>query len=131
MQSLQRLLLHRLHRHRLDVGGPRRFEQRHSVGGIGLVALHICPHVARRQEPHLEPALPQHPAPMVRTAARLHHHQTHLPVLKPALELRARQTMALNYPPLRVSHRQLENALCQIHRNGCSIHLGLLPFVML
>src|SRR5688500_17520317 len=49
------------------------------------------------------------------------------PIVAPSIELRAGQSMALQYPPIAIGHRQLENVLCQVNRHGCSIHLGLLP----
>jgi hypothetical protein len=47
--------------------------------------------------------------------------------MKPALELRAAQSRALNHAPVLVRNSDLEYALCQINCDGRSIHVGLLP----
>ena len=47
VQSLQSLLLDRLHAHRHDVGAARRLQQRTGIGRVGLVALHVGAHIRR------------------------------------------------------------------------------------
>src|SRR5262249_14761758 len=107
------------------------FEQRHGVRGIGLVALHVSPHVVCRQQPHLDPARAQQSSPVMRAATRFHDDEFHISIDEPALELTTRQATALDYPPGFVAHRKLENVLSHVHRHGCSIHLGLLLSFML
>src|SRR6185369_6108834 len=57
-----------------------------------------------------------------------HDDQAHLSVGKPALELSASEPVFLSHAPGHVGHGQLEDGLCQIDGDGCSIHVGLLSF---
>ena len=65
MQGLQRLLLDRFHRHRLDIAGPGRLQQRCRVGRISLVALHVGAHVLGRQQLYFDASLPEQASPVV------------------------------------------------------------------
>jgi hypothetical protein len=126
MQRLERLLLDRLHRNGRYVRAARRLEERHRVGRIGLVALHIGTHIARRQQPHLDPPGAQRPRPVVRRRAGFHHHQAHRTIVEPALELPKREARALKHLPVLIGRDELEYALGKVNGNGSSIHLGLL-----
>jgi hypothetical protein len=59
---------------------------------------------------------------------RFHDDQANIAIGKPALELRACQALGFDHAPGRIGHGQLEDGLCQINGNGCSIHVGLLSF---
>jgi hypothetical protein len=61
-------------------------------------------------------------------SARLHDDQANITIGKPALELGARQALGFDNAPGCIGHGQLEDGLCQIDGNGCSIHVGLLSF---
>ena len=112
--------------HRGDVATAQRLEQCRGIGRIGLVALDIGAHVARRQQPHLDTAAGQPARPVVRGAARLHHHPLDGTVSEPAFKLPAREAMACGDLPVLIGHGELKDVLCQIDGDGRSIHLGLL-----
>jgi len=131
MQGLQRLLLHAFDAHRDHFGAARRFDQRRGIGCIGLVALDVGAHVLSRQQLDRDTHGRKPAAPVVRAAARLHHHQADRAVGKPALELAAGEPCTLDDAPLRIGHGQLEYALGKVNthdrKSSSSIHLGL-PF---
>jgi len=127
MQALQGLLFDRLDAHRGDVGAAVRLEQRRGIGRIGLVALDVGAHVARRQQPHLDAEATEPAGPVVRGATGFHHHQADAAVRKPALELAAGKALAFDDLPVVIGDGELEDVLCQIDGDGRSIHLGLLP----
>jgi hypothetical protein len=58
---------------------------------------------------------------------RFHDHQSDSAVMKPALKLGSAQPCPINHFPVLIGDSDFEHALCQIHRNGRSIHVGLLP----
>ena len=87
MQRLQRLLLHRLHPHRLHVVGSSRFQQCRRIGRVGLIALYILAHVVRRQQAHFDSRCLEQARPVMRRATGFHDDQAHLAIGKPALEL--------------------------------------------
>ena len=62
-------------------------------------------------------------------ATGFHHHQPHLAIDEPALELVACQAMGFQYLPMRIGHGQLEHALCQVNGDSSSIHVGLLSLM--
>ena len=130
MQSLQSLLLDRLHAHRHDLGAARRFEQRAGIGGIGLVALDVGAHVGGRQQPHLDPETVQPARPVVRRATGFHDHQADGAIGEPALELGAREAMRFDDAPGAIGDGELEHRFREIHahdgQSGGSIHVGLL-----
>src|SRR6185369_17176477 len=66
--------------------------------------------------------------PVVGRAARLHDDQANISIGKPALELSASEPVFLSHAPGHVGYGQLEDGLCQIDGDGCSIHVGLLSF---
>ena len=67
------LLLMAFHRHRVNIGTTRRFEDGIAVVTVGFVAPAIRPHVARVQQHHpMTPRL-RHPPPVMRRTAGLHH----------------------------------------------------------
>ena len=130
MHRLQRLLLDRLDAHRHDLGTAGRFEQGAGIGRIGLVALDVGADIGRRQQSHLDPETVQPARPVVRRAARFHHHQTDRAVGEPALELGARKAMRFDHPPGTIGDGELEHRLGEIHshdrQSSGSIHVGLL-----
>lgn len=65
---------------------------------------------------------------MVRRATSLHDDLANLAIGKEALKLSAGQAVRTSDAPSRISLRHLEDGLCQIDGNGCSIHVGLLSF---
>lgn len=126
MKCLQRLLLDRLDAHvenaRIVVG----LQQRGAVGRIGLVAKAVRLDVRGRQQANRNALALQGACPVVRGAARLHHHLARLAVAEEALELRARQAVRTGDASARISLGHLEDRLCKIDGDGCSIHVGLL-----
>ena len=65
---------------------------------------------------------------MVGRATGFHDHQADASVGEPALELGAREALGFDDVPVFIGHGKLEDGLCQINGDGCSIHLGLLSF---
>ena len=128
VQPLQGLLFHRLHAHGANIGRTGSFQQRRRVGGVGFVASHIGAHVLGRQQLHLDAQAGQPTRPVVGRAARLHDDQGDIAIGKPALELSAGEPVFLCDAPRRIGDGQLEDGLCQIDGDGCSIHVGLLLF---
>ena len=63
---------------------------------------------------------------MVVRAAGFHDDQGHLAVGESAFELGAGEAMRFNDAPGVIGHGELENRLCPIDGNRCSIHVGLL-----
>jgi hypothetical protein len=104
--------------------------ERTGIGSIGLVALDVGAYVRRRQQPDLDSLRVEPARPVMRAATRLHHHQTHRTVGKPAFELRARETLLLDRAPIVIGDRQLEDGFRKIHshngQSSGSIHVGLL-----
>jgi hypothetical protein len=103
------------------------FAQGGSVGCIGFVALHISTDVLGRQQFDLDTQALQLSRPEMGRPTRFHDHQSDGAVMKPALKLGSAQPCAINHFPVLIGDSDLEHALCQIHRNGRSIHVGLLP----
>ena len=128
VQPLQGLLLDRFDAHRANVGCAGGFQQGSGIGRIGLVASHIGAHVLGRQQLDFDAQASEPARPVVGRAARLHDDQADIAIGKPALELGARQALGFDHAPGRIGHGQLEDGLCQIDGNGCSIHVGLLSF---
>lgn len=60
---------------------------------------------------------------MVSRAARFHDDQIDVTIGEPALELGTRQAVLLNDAPRGIGDGQLEDGLCKIDGNGCSIHV--------
>ncbi len=126
MQLLDRLLRDRLDRHRADLATTQRLDQRAGIRGIGLVALDVGAHVLRGQQPHLVALRLQATRPMMRRAARFHHHHAWRMVAEELRKLTAAQPRAARDPILSIRHRQFEAVLCQVDADGRSIHDGLL-----
>ena len=126
VQALQGLLFDRLYPHRGNVGGAYRFKERCRIGGIGLVAVDVGAHIFGRQQLHLNAQPHEVACPVMSRATGFHHHQLDFPVLKPALKLGSREPMGFDDMPVGIGHGQLKHALCQVNRDGSSIHFGLL-----
>jgi hypothetical protein len=122
------LLFNRLHTHRAHVGSTGGFKRGSGIGGIGLVTPHVGAHVLGGQKTHFNGQAIEPACPMVGRAAGFHDDQANGSVGKPALELGAAEALGFNDAPVLVGHGQLEDGLCQINGDGCSIHLGLLSF---
>lgn len=65
---------------------------------------------------------------MVGRATGFDDHKADGSVNKSALELGAGQALGFNDMPVLIGHDELEDGLCQINGDGCSIHIGLLSF---
>jgi hypothetical protein len=126
VQRLQCLLLDGLDANLTDLGVAVGAQQRHAVGRVRLVSKAKAFHVCRRQQPHRNPLALQAAAPVVRRPTSLHDDLADLAIGKEPLKLRARQAVRTSDVPSRISLRHLEDGLCKIDRNGCSIHAGLL-----
>jgi len=63
---------------------------------------------------------------VVSRAAGFHDDQGHIAIDEPAFKLGAGEAVGFDDSPGRIGHGQLEDGLCQINGNGCSIHVGLL-----
>jgi len=74
MERLHALLCGRFDRHRIDLRTAIGFEQARRIGTIGLVAPDIGSHVACRQQAHGVALSNKSSCPIVRAAARFHHH---------------------------------------------------------
>lgn len=72
VQLLQLLLLMALHRHRMNAGAARRFEEGVAVVAVGLVASPVGFHVARMQQDHPMPQRLGEASPVVRRATGFH-----------------------------------------------------------
>ena len=73
MQRDQRLLDHAFHRHRWNLTGARRFEQRLRVGAVGFIPSHVGTHVRRRQQRDGGTVPLRAPPPIVGGATCFHH----------------------------------------------------------
>jgi hypothetical protein len=127
VQALQCLLLDRFDAHRDDLGTAHRLEQGGGIGRIGLVALDVRTDVSRRQQLNLDAQSIEPARPVVGGATGLHDNPSDRSIDEPALELTAREAVALDDLPLVISDGELEDVLCQVNGDGRSIHLGLLP----
>ncbi len=126
VQTLQGLLLDRLHLDRNNVGGTCRFQKRAGIGGIGLVALYVGPDVSGRQELDRNAEPIQRARPMMGRASGFHNDQTHFAIGEPAFELGTRQAVRFDDLPGRIGNGQLEDTFCKIHGNSSSMHFGFL-----
>ena len=113
MQTLQGLLLQRLHANGTDVRGASGFEQGGGIGGVGLVAPRVGAHVLGGQQTHLNAQAIEPASPMVGRATGFHDDQINGSVGEPALELAARQALGINEPPLVVSDGELKTDLAR------------------
>jgi len=77
----------------------------------------------RRQQLHLVAHGEERPRPMVRRAAGLHDDAAGRAVHEELAEPLPRQALALDDAPLPVGNREFKNRLCQIDRNGGSVHV--------
>jgi len=93
MQGLQRLLLDRFHSYRLHIGSTHGLQQRGRVRRVGLVALHVGPHILSRQQLHLDASLLEQASPVVGRAARFHDDELDRAIVEPTLELHSAQPL--------------------------------------
>ncbi|GAB3390077.1 hypothetical protein GCM10027514_33340 [Azotobacter armeniacus] len=118
MQLLQLLLLVTLHRHRMDAGAARGFENGIAVVAVGLVAPPAGLHVARMQQGHPMPQRLGETSPIVRGATGLHQPLDRLGLLLYISAKRlAIQPLALTHLTGTDAHGNLVNGLGQIHCN--------------
>jgi hypothetical protein len=127
MKGLQRLLLDRLDRHRLNATAALGLKEGLGVGAIGLVATHVGVDILDGQKAYPQIARLTPPAPIVRRTAPFHDHfGARRQRVDEALELPSRQPLPLGDSIRTIRHCYFEDVLCQIHGDRRSIHLGLL-----
>jgi hypothetical protein len=64
--------------------------------------------------------------PVMRCAARFHHHVGGSGLREEACEARTIEPLPSHEPPLRIRERQFEHGLCEVDGHCRSLHLGLL-----
>ena len=82
-----------------DTGAAIRFEHRFRIGAVGFVATDVGPHILDGEQSHDEAVCLTAPAPIVRGAARLHHHRRpRREALEKRFELSSREPLPVDDP---------------------------------
>lgn len=113
MQREDRLLLHRLHRHKAHVRTPHRFADRLGVVAVVLRALAIRRHKARHHDPDLVTVAHELARPLVRTGARLDADPTRRQRCDQLHQLLAPHRLAQHHLPRRIHTVHREHRLCE------------------
>jgi len=124
VQRHHRLLLDVLDRHAPDVRLLRRQPDRTRIGSVVLVAAHERPHLARGQQLHLVTQAAQHTRPVVRAAARFHHHTHRLQPREVLGQLGPSELLAPDLASLAINPVQLHHVLCNVQAIRRTIHFG-------
>jgi len=105
---------------------PEGFQQRLSIRAVGFVSSDVLGSEMGGQKNDLMPQGDELSSPVVRTAAGLEEYEGRRLLGEEALEPDARKAVPFANAPWPVGNSDLEHGLCEIDRDGSTLHLGLL-----
>lgn len=120
------LLGRRLHRHGPDLLVAEGLEQRLGIRAIGLVALTVAADVLSRKKLNLVTELAELANPEMRGAAGFEQNDCRRPASEERQQGCPAEALPLADTPRPVRNRDLEDGLCQVHRDRRTLAHGLL-----